>query len=376
MTTITTPDIETGIIEQVNNAKKEFITDGYSMSIGELISMYREGEIIINPDFQRAFRWTLSQQTRLIESILMGVPLPSIFVYQNEDRKWEVVDGVQRLSTIFQFVGVLKDDKGEVLPATVLEKTKYLPFLEGMTWEALPYKLQLDFKRDSRIEVKIIRYLSDASAKFEVFQRLNWAAVLSGQEYRNALLVMINKKVYNWLIELSEDENYQTCVSLSDKLVEEKYNQDLVLRLFIFSLFEYKKGKVDSFIDECIFYQENNFLTQIADGKFDLVVEKRKFQKTFELLKEAKGAGVFQKENEGRLFLQSYYEAIAIGLYNNIESYSIEDIELISNKINELESQTGFIKYKGGRSGTNSEARIKNVVPFGKQYFNKNGKNK
>ena len=89
------------------------------MSIGELISMYKEEEIIINPDFQRAFRWSITQQTRLIESILIGVPIPSIFVFQNEDGKWEVVDGVQRLSSIFQFVGVLKgkDKDGERLKA-------------------------------------------------------------------------------------------------------------------------------------------------------------------------------------------------------------------------------------------------------------------
>ena len=93
------------LLQEINKSKKEFVTDAYSMSIGELISMYKEDELIINPNFQRAFRWTLSQQSKLIESILIGVPLPSIFVYQNKNGKWEVVDGVQRISTILQFVG-------------------------------------------------------------------------------------------------------------------------------------------------------------------------------------------------------------------------------------------------------------------------------
>ncbi len=102
--------------EQINKAKKEYVTDGYSMSIGEIVSMYKEGELNINPDFQRKFRWSPLQQSRLIESILIGVPLPSIFVYQNKLGKWEVVDGVQRISTILAFMGELPDEKDEKIP--------------------------------------------------------------------------------------------------------------------------------------------------------------------------------------------------------------------------------------------------------------------
>lgn len=364
---------EKEIISLVNDAKKEFITDGYSMSIGELISMYKDGEIIIDPDFQRAFRWSITQQTRFIESILIGVPVPSIFVFQNEDGKWEVVDGVQRLSTIFQFVGVLKgkDKDGEDLKPSVLEETKNLPFLKGMTWESLPQKLQIDFKRENRIEVKIIKYLSDKNAKFEVFQRLNWATILSGQEYRNALLVMTNKHFYTWMVELSKYPNFQNCINLSDKLLEEKYDQELVLRLFVFSLFEYRKGKIDDFINECIFYEKNNLLEKVESNKFDLASEEQNFKRTFDLLFKAKGETVFQKEGKGQQFLESYFESAAIGLYENIESYDVSDIELIKSKINELEMQQGFIKYKEGGKGTNSEARIRNVIPFGKEYFRK-----
>ncbi len=84
---------------------------------------------------------------------------------------------------------------------------------------------------------------------------------------------------------------------------------------------------------------------------------------------KAKGESVFQKEGKGQQFLESYFEACAIGLYNNIDNYTEEDIEAIKNKIDDIENQAGFTKYKEGGKGTNSEARIKNVVPFGKQYF-------
>jgi Protein of unknown function DUF262 len=364
---------ESNIIEQVNNAKKEFITDGYTMSIGEIISMYREEELIIDADFQRAFRWSITQQTRLIESIIIGIPLPSIFVYQNKDGKWEVVDGVQRLSTILQFVGVLvgQDKNGKQIEPTVLEETKNLSCLKEMSWKKLPVELQLDFKR-TRIEVKIIKYLSDKNAKFEVFQRLNWSSILSGQEYRNALLIMIDKSFYEWMLELSTYKNYQNCINLTGKWIEEKYDQELVLRLFTFSLYTFKKGKVDEFINESIFYYEDSLFKKIERKVFDLQEVKLRFQKTFDLLYKAKKESVFQKKGSGQQFIESYFEGIAIGLYHNIDNYNDtpEDLQIIISKIDSIETQSDFTKYKQNL-GRSSDDRIKKVVPFGKSYFKK-----
>jgi len=370
--TATEISIQEQIVEQINNAKKEFVTDGYTMSIGEVISMYRDGELEIDPDFQRSFRWSITQQTRLIESILIGIPLPSIFVYQNKEGKWEVVDGVQRLSTILRFVGKLQNSEDEDMHPTILQETKLLPCLRELTWEKLPQELQLDFKR-ARIEVKIIKQVSDANAKFEVFQRLNISSPLSGQEYRNALMVMMNKDFHKWVLELAEYPAFKTCINLTDKWLEEKYDHELVLRLFIFSKYTFRKGKVDDFLNEAIFYDNDKLLAKIEKGEFSLKNEKEKFTKTFDILKRIKGDAVFQKIGKGRQFLESYYEAIAMGVYSNIESYDIEnenDISVLKEKIDKIEKQENFTEFRGGR-GASAEVRIKNIVPFGKEYFKK-----
>jgi Protein of unknown function DUF262 len=89
--------------QQIATKAKEIHTDGYPMSIGEVISLYKDSDIDIHPEFQRIFRWTTDQKSRLIESILLGIPIPSIFVSQRPDGVWDVIDGVQRLSTIFEF---------------------------------------------------------------------------------------------------------------------------------------------------------------------------------------------------------------------------------------------------------------------------------
>jgi hypothetical protein len=122
------------------------------MSIGEITNLYRDEELDIHPEFQRIYRWEDDQKTSLVESILLGIPLPSIFVAQAESGIWDVVDGVQRLSTILQFQGVLLDDEGNLVPPLVLRGTRYLPSLNGKVWEdgansSLTSAQRLDFKR-------------------------------------------------------------------------------------------------------------------------------------------------------------------------------------------------------------------------------------
>ena len=86
--------------KEIEVATRLVKTDAYQMSVGEFVNMYKDGELIINPDFQRLFRWEIGQKSKLIESILLGIPLPSIFVFEKDDAKWELIDGLQRISTL------------------------------------------------------------------------------------------------------------------------------------------------------------------------------------------------------------------------------------------------------------------------------------
>jgi hypothetical protein len=353
------------LLDEILKGRQEYITDGYSMSIGEIVSNYKEEEIDINPDFQRKFRWTDHQRSRLIESILIGVPLPSIFVYQNDKGIWEVVDGVQRLSTILEFMGELKDKDGNKLPQSTLVKTKMLPSIEGLQWKDFPKEpLQIDFRR-TKIEVKIIKSNSHPNAKFEVFQRLNYSSVLSGQEFRNAVLIMLNKDLYEWMKNLAESSDFQICLDLTDRWKDEQYDYELVLRLFIFSLYANKPiYKVDDFINDNFIYNDDDSLIQkIQDEEFNINIEKDKFLKTFEILNKAKGVEVFKKGGRGTQFLESYFESIAIGLYSNIDEYSHADIEILKSKIEVIDD---YIP-----KAANTSSRIPKTVAFGKKYFKK-----
>ena len=107
--------------KELKEARKFIKTDSYSMSIGEIINLYRDKELILNPAFQRLFRWNDEQKTKFIESILIGIPIPQIFVAQQAGGIWSIVDGVQRISTLLQLTGNLDYKEPLILHAVTSE---------------------------------------------------------------------------------------------------------------------------------------------------------------------------------------------------------------------------------------------------------------
>lgn len=117
------------LIVDIEDKTKEIRTDSYPMSIGELVGLFRDGKLYIHPAFQRFFRWLPLQKSKFIESFLLGIPIPPIFVSQRANGIWDVIDGVQRISTILEFMGLLRDKDGNSLPASTLIGTEYFPSL-------------------------------------------------------------------------------------------------------------------------------------------------------------------------------------------------------------------------------------------------------
>jgi Protein of unknown function DUF262 len=172
--------------KEIDDAARTVRTDHYDLSIGEITSMYEANEIQINPAFQRLFRWQIDQKSRLIESLLLNIPLPSIFVFERDDNVWELIDGLQRASTILEFMGLLKNpDTGVPQSPSRLTGTRYLPLLDGIVWDAidpdepcLSRSQQIAIRR-ARMSVEILRRGTDEKSKFDLFQRLNgqWLSV-------------------------------------------------------------------------------------------------------------------------------------------------------------------------------------------------------
>lgn len=388
--------------KQIDQKRKEIYTDSYPMSIGEVINLYQDGELDIHPEFQRTYRWSETQKSRLIESILLGIPLPSFFVAQRDDGIWDVVDGLQRLSTIFSFLGIYKDENGNTMPPLKLIGTKYLPALNDIYWDEsiipensyengdgstdelfpvqsygynfLPKKLQMAFKRE-KIDIKIIKKESDSNTKYELFQRLNtFGSSLSNQEVRNCILIMMNPDVFSWLKKLSENINFRSTITLTERQISEEYHTELVLRFLIlknkpnlnYSMLE----DVGNFLTSEMI---NMFTSENKEDSFNFEEEERIFDKTFSLLNKALSENAFKRYENNKYqgaFSVSIYEVMAIGLSKNLSHYDINDdnnLSKIQNISQNLSTNEIFREASG--SGTRAAGRLPKFMELADTLF-------
>lgn len=366
------------LASQIDARRKEIKTDGYPMSIGEWMAMYERDELDIHPEFQRFYRWTESQKSSLIESILLGIPLPPVFVSQRDDGVWDVVDGLQRLSTIFQFAGILKNETGAVVEPLVLEATEYLPKLGGVKWGSekpakgdLPTDLRLLIKR-SKISASIILKESDDSAKYDLFQRLNTGgSELSPQEVRNCLLVMLNKHMFDWLKALIGHATFVETTALSDRPLEEAYDMELALRFMIFS--QVSEPDVKSIGDVGDFITKR--MRVLASSKsLNLLKQKNLFDKTFDVISESLGEDAFKRYNTKKKrheggFLLSLFEVVALGIAYNVAKGTLVDKGKIRGLAQSVWEKPDFTQWAS--SGVTASRRLPRLLPLGRKLFAK-----
>ncbi|WP_205703098.1 DUF262 domain-containing protein [Janibacter indicus] len=355
---------------ELEEARRNISTESYPMSVGELTNMFTEGDLIIRPPFQRLFRWEPDQKSKLIESILIGIPLPSIFVAQDDEGRWELVDGLQRISTLLQLQGLLEK---EGYPKLELTGTKYLPSLAGLRWDdndgeqqSLTPAQRRDIKR-AKIDLKIVQRESDPKTKFDLFQRLNsFGSKLSNQEIRNAQLVGVNSDFVAWVSSLAEQESFSALIKLPENELKRKYDEELVLR------FLYLHTKDDAEIASIKNFQDGleEFAINLA-LKFDRTFAdeaEATFRETFNLLLAADekifGRWDPLKENFKGGFLNSSFEALAISL-----GYLLRNNIAVKQDLRQCAIDFWSLPQMTERfaTGKSTEARLNLMVPEGRK---------
>ncbi len=369
--------------EQIDTMSKSIKTDSYPMSIGELAALYKDGDLDISPVYQRMFRWDMEQQSALIESILLQIPIPPIYVYQSEDGKWNLIDGQQRLSTILKFMGILKKDMHDVDDEETnedlyvrepLTRTKFLPALEGKYWEDDdPEKSLTDAQRRyikrSKILIIIIDKSSDSFAQYEMFQRLNTGGShLSPQEIRNCLLVVKNEDVYRWFKTLSENEAFRNAVPISEKDADEQGYIELVVKYFVLRYSEFEVSDSENY---------NNFITDeilslIDDKKIEREKDEDIFKRTFKLIFDTMGENAFKRYNPEKdthcgPVLVGAYEAIVPGVSENIEYYE-KNHEMLKKCIDDIYTSKEY--NDATKRGVRPVARIKKLAIASRKLLN------
>ncbi|MFC5752998.1 DUF262 domain-containing protein [Actinomadura rugatobispora] len=346
------------LIRSVDEKITAVRTQTLDFSFNELADMHSEGELIIDPAFQRMFRWTEGAQARFIESLLLELPIPPIFLIEREDRVYELIDGLQRISSYLHFRGQLVID-GERKEPLVLADCDIVPELNGVTYSDLPRALEIKLKR-SYIRAEILRKESDPRLRYYMFKRLNTGGeVLSEQELRNATIRLLSNDFNEFIADMSRNIDFAKCVGIiSPNARLRKFDQELVLRFFAY------KNSLDTYIHDVA-----DFLTEYmedvsdpdSETSFEYSKERIVFEKTFLVLRlisdkleiDSKIFGTVNPatgEPRGQ-FSVYHYEGITLGLQAVIDKVNVEDDEQIGRLaavVKTGKADRDFLKHGGG----------------------------
>jgi uncharacterized protein DUF262 len=206
--------------------QKDLVTSTVDYNLSTLAELINDETIDLNPTHQRRLRWNLTKQSRLIESFLMNVPVPPIFLNEDEYGRYSVIDGKQRLSAVTSFLS----------NNLVLEGLQIFSDINGNKFNDLPSKLRSIIRTRPTLRAIIILRQSDSDLKNEVFHRLNTGGEhLNPQEIRNNAY---HGTLNSLIVELSESKMFHNVLGIKNKYRSEIYQEmrdaEFVLRFFTF----------------------------------------------------------------------------------------------------------------------------------------------
>jgi len=341
---------------QLNNQKRLVDFKTYDISVKEIISMVNEKIINIAPDYQRKFRWDNHKQSQLVESLFLGIPVPSLFMATNSDSSWEVIDGLQRLSTLIRYASETDSYSRKLLvdqEPLVLEGLEKLSSMNGKTISELPFSLKLDFLLKP-LKIITLSDKSDEQVRFDLFQRLNTGGItLTDQEIRNC----VYRGPLNDLIKsLSEDQRLKAITIKPKNAKDDGTYEELVLRFFAYlfgrNLFEHN---VRDFLN--IFMK--NYKSSYNEKEYREI-----FDKVFEQLSHLEHGIV--KSPTRRTSSTVFWEAVTVGaaeaILNGVDTLFTDDFY-------EWSSSDEFNRLVTG--ATNSRPMIDERIRFTKEKFSR-----
>lgn len=293
-----------GVYPDETADEKQYTISGYGADFDvEGLVRRLDREAIEIPKFQRTFVWKQKQASRFIESLLMGLPVPGVFLYRDKDSQTlRVIDGQQRLLSLqFYYGGEFPGSEGE------FSLTGLKSRFNGLSYQDLT---EQDKRRlnDSIIHASIIQQVSpddDGTSQFALFERLNTTSTsLSPQEIRAAIY---GGQLNDLLVELNTDESWRT---LFGKISTRKRDQELILRFIaLYFAFNQYKPPMKSFLNR--FMHENKDLEIYAASDM-----RRVFQETVRVIHKKLGEKAFKPS---RALNAAVQDSLMIGIARRLE---------------------------------------------------------
>lgn len=310
---------------------RKLYIDKSERSLSDLFRMISEKQLDLQPDFQRNYIWTNKKASKFIESLLLGIPIPTIFLSEDnaEDAIYEVVDGQQRLTSIKRFF----DDELKLTGLVTLSDFNNKKFKD------LDEKYQRLLKNSRTLSVVIIKNESDPTIKFDIFQRINEGAIkLSSQELRN---VVYRGKMINTISYLSKNSSFKQIFNPKSMTVKKRIDEEFILRMIAMnefvldgngslSLAEGYRGSLSTAM--------NSFLENYRKDEKKAVEVSVLFKQTINTITNIFGSDTFcMPINEKREISKSKNRTLAEFMYivfsriniNDIRNFSKEEIKQI-----------------------------------------------
>ncbi len=305
---------ERAVAPEIPKEERYLRTQAYDKSVGDLVSMMRNGDIILNPDYQRNYIWDNRKASLLIESILLNVPIPIIYVYEDEESHWVVVDGLQRLYTLRRFF----DNELKLVGLEVLIELKRSQF------STLNPKAERILK-NGIIRVITILKESHPEIKYDIFQRLNRGAIrLNEQELRNCAF----RGAFNDLLKrLRENDLFLKCLGFK-KPHKRFYDAEFILRYFALSEnFDSESGKVSAYSSKMKTFLNNFMEEKRKVDSAELEQFERRFVETVEKVYLVFGRQAFRRITTDGLQESRINRALMDVVMVGFEQYSLDWLE-------------------------------------------------
>lgn len=335
------------------------------LSLGEVINLHTAKELIIQPEYQRLFRWSLQQQSRLIESVLLELPIPQIFLIEDEQGVLELIDGLQRMSSVIHFASY-QDLPRQAKPLELVG-CELVEELNGITYDQLPLVLQLKFKR-ARVQAVIIKRQSKYFLRYEMFKRLNSGGnIVEPQELRNCSARMVGDqgtKFYHFLVKMADNDDFKDCTeTLAPASREQRGDEELVLRyLTLKNALSLFRGSVRDWLDD---YMESVILrdpvTSVA-APFDYEAETTTFEDVFKNVNHVMGQAAFVKSRNGSPLgglAPAYFEAVTMGFYNALAVVKQKDAAVVRDAVISALESSAFKDNTGPAANTRQKLKTR-----------------
>jgi hypothetical protein len=348
-------------MDEIEN--NEIRTESVDFSFGELLSLHKAGEIVIRPEYQRLFRWTNEQRSRLIESILLKLPIPPIFLIEGDKGVLELIDGLQRTSSVLQFMDHLAINE----PELVLTGCDILPALNGMRFDGFSTSIRLGLKR-TPIRAIIIKKSGNDHVKYEMFKRLNTGgSLLAPQEIRNCSCRMISggAEFYAQIQSLATDQAFKDAtarIPLPDR--EQRADEELVLRFFAVENYRAQfSGNVREWLD--------NFMEETLFQKIARPIEGQRFRTFFIFVAKKFGDGAFSRWRDGAAqgrLAPAYFEAVVGALSKRFSEIENKTPDSLRHILAEAFEDPLFKEATG--PGANSKSKMEQrILVVSKHFF-------